>query len=282
MDDCFQVENLRTIIKTAYAANQGKLTIFPIGQNLSLDGMKETLQTCVFQLGYEIENHTWSHARIFRLSELEMAAEIWKQHNAVCQALGVNYEPHFFRFMGGDGEHDQRSHNYLKQLGYFGIANWSISGSDASMEQIVAAMEPGAIYLFHTTDADTAKLEQFIPYAVSQGYTLVTLNAILGVPENTWTDISTAEYVMPTPRPYTVEYIEQKVGDYSWSVVLIQQKLYELGYLAGDTKSAVQGSPADGVFGQGTAEALRQFQTDRGLPATGIADPETQRQLLGA
>ncbi len=279
VDDCFQVDNLRHICALADKAG-GRLTLFPIGQNLSKEGMPDLMKLAVSK-GFQIENHTWSHARVFRLSDEEMAAEIWNQRNALNQALGVNYQQSFFRLMGGDGEYDQRTHSYLEQLGFKGIADWTLSGSDADMNLIKSTLAPGAIYLFHTTDADTKKLEEFIPYAVSQGYQLVTLNELLGLPANTWSDLSTAETSMPAPQPYTVEYREQKNGDYSWAVVQIQAKLEELGYLRASSKHAVIGQCADGVYGQSTAEAVAAFQTSVGLPATGVADADTQAALLG-
>lgn len=279
VDDCFQVNNLRYLCEGT-AKCGGKLTIFPIGQNLQLSGMSEILREYVFNHGFQIENHTWSHSRVFRMPEEEMAAEIWKNRNAVNQALGVNYQQSFFRLMGGDGEHDQRTHNYLKQLGYKGIASWSLSGSDATMEQMVAHLKPGAIYLFHTTDKDTANLAKFIPYVVSQGYEIVTLNELMGLPANTWTDLSTAETSAPAPVEYVVEYRDQQVGDYSWSVVQIQSRLMQLGYLDSSSDSALDNTAADGVYGQGTANAVAAFQTSVGLPATGVADPYTQLELF--
>ena len=280
VDDCFQMDNLKTIAKLAIDRG-GRLTLFPIGQNVVRDGMSDILKACVFNYGFEIENHTWSHSRIFRMSEEDMAAEIWKQRAAVNQALGVNYQEHFFRLMGGDGEYDQRTHNYLRQLGYLGIADWSLSGSDADLERIKSSLAPGKIYLFHTTDADTAKLKEFIPYAVSQGYELVTLNELLGLEANAVSDLSTAETTMPEPQPYATVYAEQKKGDYSWSVVLIQRALYEKGYLAAGAKTATKGDVADGVYGDSTADAISAFQRANGLPETGVADAATQRLLLG-
>ena len=280
VDDCFQMDNLKTIAKLAIDRG-GRLTLFPIGQNVVRDGMSDILKACVFDYGFEIENHTWSHSRIFRMSEEDMAAEIWKQRAAVNQALGVNYQEHFFRLMGGDGEYDQRTHNYLRQLGYLGIADWSLSGSDADLERIKSSLAPGKIYLFHTTDADTAKLKEFIPYAVSQGYELVTLNELLGLEANAVSDLSTAETTMPEPQPYATVYAEQKKGDYSWSVVLIQRALYEKGYLAASAKTATKGNVADGVYGDSTADAISAFQRANDLPETGVADAATQRLLLG-
>lgn len=279
VDDCYQPDNLAKIAQYAEAAG-GRLTLFPIGENVSLRGMPELLRDCVFRLGFEIENHTWSHARIFRLSEAEMAAEIWKQQSAVSAALGVAYQPHFFRLMGGDGENDPRTHNYLEQLGYLGIADWSLSGSDAELSQIAESLAPGKIYLFHTTDADTEKLRQFIPYAVSQGYELVTLNELLGLKTNAMSELSSEPQSMPSPQPYRAAYQELRSGDYSWSVVRLQRKLMELGYLSDSEHTATRGNPADGVYGSSTAEAVLSFQKAHGLPETGVADAQTQRLLL--
>lgn len=141
-----------------------------------------------------------------------MAAEIRKQQSAVSEALGVQYHPHFFRLMGGDGENDPRTHNYPEQLCYLGVADWSLSGSDAELSQIAESLAPGKIYRFHTTDADTEKLRQFIPCAVLQGYEWVTLNELLGLQANATSELSSAPQEMPGPRPYRAAYQELRSG----------------------------------------------------------------------
>ena len=269
VDDCFQVSNLRAIITTAYKQN-GRLTIFPIGENLAKDGMKETLLGAM-KAGCEIENHTWSHSRVFRLPDLQMAEEIWKQNAALNELLGMNYKEHFFRLMGGDGSTDLRTHSYLKQLGYYGIAEWAVSGSDATLESIKKSLSPGIIYLFHTTDGDTEKLKQFIPYAVSQGYELVTLNELLGYPENEITEYRETSLVLP--QRYEEDYRPHKVGDYAWNVVRMQDKLRELGFLKMEGEST-------GYYGEQTAQAILDYQKSIGYNPTGIADSETQMKLL--
>lgn len=54
-------------------------------------------------------------------------------------------------------------------------------------------------------------------------------------------------------------------------VLKLQQRLISLGYLSGS---------ADGAFGNKTAEAVKLFQQEVGLNATGIADPDTQAILF--
>lgn len=56
-----------------------------------------------------------------------------------------------------------------------------------------------------------------------------------------------------------------------WNVYSLQLKLQELGYLSGSV---------DGVYGNGTASAVKSFQRDYGLEVTGVADPITQEVLF--
>ena len=270
VDDCYQLENLKTIVNLA-EKHGAKLTLFPVGETLKHSGMADLMKRCVFELGFEIENHTYSHARIFRLPEEEMAAEIWNQRQALSEALGVDYNQHFLRLMGGDGETDQRTHNYLRQLGYTGIAKWSVSGSDSDMEHIQSALSPGQVYLFHTTDADTAKLTEFIPWAVSQGYELVTLNGLLGLPENETALLT--QQGMPLPASYVNDHHTQKLGDYTWVVLQLQEALRRQGYLVMD-------GPSTGYYGEKTARAVSAFQADHGLEVSGEADGTTQDMIL--
>ena len=140
------------------------------------------------------------------------------------------------------------------------------------MDQIKAALRPGAVFLFHTTDADTRKLKEFIPYAASQGYRLVTLNRLMGWEDNALTPY--AEQAMPAPRAYAEDYRARKLGDYAWNVVGMQGALRRLGLLKMEGAST-------GYFGQQTADAVKRFQSENGLPVTGVADAATQRRLLG-
>lgn len=53
-------------------------------------------------------------------------------------------------------------------------------------------------------------------------------------------------------------------------MMLIQRGLAELGYRPG---------PADGIAGEQTRQAIRQFQRDRGLPETGVLDRRALEEL---
>lgn len=75
-----------------------------------------------------------------------------------------------------------------------------------------------------------------------------------------------ADYI-PGVSPYE-PLSEGSRGD---AVVALQQKLIELGHLDGK---------ADGIYGKGTAAAVKAFQTAEGLEATGEADAATQEALF--
>ena len=271
VDDCFQAENLQQIVDKAIECG-GKLTIFPIGENVLRERHGEVLRYA-YENGFELENHTFTHNGLYGCTDEEVAQEMYMQNLALSAILGVEYQAHFIRPKGGDARNDPRIHAYARQLGYYGVAHWSVSGGGSGAAALASSLAPGAIYLFHTTDLDRDKLLGFIPYAVEQGYRLVTLNEMFGYPEN-----ETAPLTVPIEQhqilplePYDQVFVTLKKGSYSSQVRMLQLKLIELGYLSGE---------ADGAFGDGTESALKKFQSDHGLSATGVASPEFMDALM--
>ena len=272
VDDCFQAENLKKIVDTAIA-NGGKLTIFPIGENAIKEAQAQTLKYA-WEQGFELENHTYSHSGLYNSTAERLAEQVYKQQMALSSILGVEYHCHFLRPKGGDARRDQRMQMYAAQLGYYGIAHWSCAGSTSSDKEIAKALQPGAIYLFHTTDNDWQKLERFIPWVVQQGYQMVTLNEMFDYPDNETQPLTmdAKDYPVPTLAPYEpVVYTPLKKTTYSWYAYLFQQKLIELGYLTGE---------ADGIYGPTCEEAVKRYQREHNLEETGVADAELVRSLI--
>ena len=75
----------------------------------------------------------------------------------------------------------------------------------------------------------------------------------------------------PSPLPVPESFTTLRKSDKGEAVVALQRKLIELGYLE-------QGSN-DGDFGSGTEAAVKEFQTNNGLEADGIAGNATQTRL---
>lgn len=85
------------------------------------------------------------------------------------------------------------------------------------------------------------------------------------------TDQADSEATAEPETPSEPEYETLSKGSKGEKVKALQQRLKDLNYLSGSV---------DGDFGNGTASALKGFQQEAGLEATGIADEETQIALF--
>jgi peptidoglycan/xylan/chitin deacetylase (PgdA/CDA1 family) len=182
IDDCFQSDNVVEIVRIceAYGA---KVTFFPVGRGINnAPGVWKWMH----DLGYQIENHTYTHTDLLKLDEADIREEIIKLSNVINRELGVNYRMRFLRTLGGNARSDERVHKIMRELGYEFMAHWAQTGTGSANtpEAIVNAFKPGRIVLFHTTNTDLQKLREVIPLAVSRGYRLVTLNELLGLGPN--------------------------------------------------------------------------------------------------
>lgn len=252
-----------------------KLTLFPFGENVMVTNMDKVLQKCVFELGFEVENACYSYkSRLYKMTDEEMAMEIWKQNMALNYVLGVDYQPHFLRVYGGNGEDDPRTHAYLAQEGYLGFAGWNIIGSYLEYEDMLHTLKPGNIYYFKTSEEDGEKMQTLMQIAKRAGYKMVTLNEMFGYEPNAYTkgESSILSETLPLLENYTPEYYTLRSGDCAWAVYQMQQRLSELGYLDADS--------VDGVYGDGTTDAICRFQADNGIAASGMASVETQELIF--
>jgi len=275
MDDCSHQGNVRAAAQAA-ARYGAKLTLFPLGQSVMSEGMAEVLQGCVYNLGFEIENRTWSDGLLYQLNDTAMAAEIWTADVAVDYVLRADYTMRFFRMRSGTGAKDVRTHEYLKQLGYEAIVNWTASSVNSDLDKLQKSLGPGAIFQFTSSAEDVEKMIALMKIADDQGYRMVTLSELLGGGANTLTPVEDVNAILtqtlPVLRSYEPVYIPHQIGDRSWQVYLIQSRLSELGYL--------EPGSADGIYGNGTSSAVSRFQADSGLMGTGVATTETQRALF--
>ncbi len=272
LDECSGAAITNEFMEAAHAHN-AKLTLFPTGENVMKAGMEDVLRTCFYTMGFEIENRCYSAmAKLYALNDTMMASEIWKQSIAVSYVLGVRHHPHFLRLYGGDGENDLRTHTYLAQEGYYGIAHWTYNGSLMEEGRIGNNLAPGNIYYFKTTKDDLRRMNLLMDEAKIQGFQMVTLNRLFGYEENAFERVNNVlADAMPELRS-KVPYYYLKPGDCTWATNLLQRRLTQLGYLPEDS--------ADGVFGSSTAAALSAFQAKMGLVATGAADIETQEKIF--
>lgn len=100
-----------------------------------------------------------------------------------------------------------------------------------------------------------------------------TQNALLGNNALSATATATPEpTATPSPAPtFQVPSDSVRDGDTGADVMLVQQRLKDLGYLTGKV---------DGDFGRATETAIKTFQTKHGLEADGVAGAATYQVLF--
>ena len=274
LDECSDIKLMESFVKLARHYD-AKLTLFPTGEAIMKNGMGTLLKTCLTQDGFEIENRGYSEmARLYQYVDSLMVQEIWKQSIALNFVLGARYQPHFYRLYGGLGETDPRTHAYLKQQGYLGIAHWTTSCTGMDPENIPDKLTPGGIYAFRCSQEDGQRMFVLMSAAKRAGYRMVTLNQLFGYHDNEIVRAtgSLLSDKMPEFSYDTSDYANLFPGDCCWAVARMQQRLTDLGYLP-------EGS-SDGMFGEKTSIALRAFQTQIHTAASGSADVATQKALF--
>ena len=273
IDDCSHQSNMRTIAVEAYK-HDAKLTLFPYGEAVMHEGMDSIIRTCILQLGYQVENRTWSNRSLHKLDDDVFAADIWTTDIAVDYVLNKNYDMHLLRMRGGSGIDDARTHEYLKKLGYDGIVTWTVDANGKSARDLQDSLAPGNIYVFAVDNVQTELLVDFFDYLDDAGYRCVTLNELLGFEENALTDpeMEILDQELIPAVDTSVLYLTQSIGSRTYQSRLIQMRLEELGYL--------EAGSADGIYGSGTSSAVSAFQANAGMLGTGVADARTQERLF--
>ena len=136
VDDCSDPEVLSQIVEIARKYN-AMLTLFPTGEALMKEDMADGFRTCVLRYGYELENHTYSHKGEYKLSNGELALQLWKQSIAASYVVGKDYEQHFYRPYFDNSKYDQRTHFFIRKLGYAGVASYTHSYKGMTAEQLI-------------------------------------------------------------------------------------------------------------------------------------------------
>jgi len=276
VDDCTKAEVMNEIV--AIARNYDvALTLFPTGEALMNESLKEGFDTCVNRYGFQLENHTYNHKADYTLSNGELAMQIWKQGIAASYVTGKDYTQHFYRPTKHGSEVDQRTHFYLNKLGYVGIGSYTHSYKDNTVEELTKTLANGNIYQFDMTQKSMAVFEGFIQAAADKGYRMVTMNELFGLEEDViGNSLTIDQQTLITMDDYSATYFDLKLNDRAAWVYNIQRRLADLGYLTGDD------IVPDGLYGPKTSVAVSEFQARVGLPATGNADVTTQEKLFSS
>lgn len=272
VDDCDDAEVMEYVVDTARKYDIA-LTLFPTGEALMNEELTEGFRKCVTRYGYELENHTFNHKPAYQLTDSELAMQLWRQSIAASYAVDGDYQQHFFRPLYQGSDYDQRTHFYIRKLGYLGIGSYTHSYMGHDLDSLVKTLENGNVYQFDLTEESMALYEGFIRAAISKGYKLVTMNELFGLEENTVSDdLTLDQQTLPTMEDFTPSYYDLKLNYRTHAVYSLQGKLIQLGYLKEEK--------ATGFYGPNTSIAVSAFQAKIGEAATGNATVNTQERMF--
>lgn len=180
MDDCYEFEWVEKSweLITSYG---GAMTIYPIGDLLKEEnlqpGDREMWQKIAASTS-EIGTHTHHHRKMPTLREDNMLLYSKYPQQVTDQLLGYHYPLRTLR--PPYGSHSEAFRKQLKIAGYHHVILWDIDTTDPA--EVLSLVQNGSIILFHARKKDYTCLETVIPALVEQGYEMVTVSSMLGLP----------------------------------------------------------------------------------------------------
>lgn len=178
--------NFPTVLSTLHDHNV-KATFFLLGAKLTYATRIAQAKVAV-ELGHQIENHTWDHADLSRLSDAQIIEQVDATNYIIEQTLGVKTRfvrpPH--------GRLNVTQGIPIWDMGY-GVATWNLDSKDYvttpgwtpdrvynEIADKIEASNPAKdsfIILMHDYSATAAtRLSDIITTIQAKGYQLVTLN----------------------------------------------------------------------------------------------------------
>ncbi len=161
----------------ALATKHVPATFFVLGSSAA--GNKSLLKR-MRDAGHEIENHTWSHPDLTKLTEAQFASQV----NRTSSVIGGSK---YLRPPYGSSNDTvkQRAAALNMRLAFWTVdtLDWQRQDVDAIMAHVKAGTKPGAIILMHDGGGDRSQTIAAIPVMVdwlfAQGYSLTTVRHIL-------------------------------------------------------------------------------------------------------
>lgn len=162
---------------------QIKAAFFCIGKQIE---MREDLFRQIHEQGHLIGNHSYSHHVLFDfLPGNAMLKDLQRMDAVMANLIGL--KPKLFR--PPFGVTLPWLNTAVTRGGYISVG-WSVRSMDTViddenklLDKVMNSLKPGAIYLFHDTNATTpAILSEFIERVIADGYRIVRLDKMLNLP----------------------------------------------------------------------------------------------------
>ncbi|SOB78883.1 polysaccharide deacetylase family protein [Streptomyces sp. 1331.2] len=153
-------------------------TFFEIGQNVEAHPL---LTAQVARQGHSVQNHSWSHPDLRRLSGAALDAQVANTDRAIRASTGRT--PNCLRPPYGAVNGTVRSHAAAlgKQVVLWSVdpADWSRPGTAAIRSRVLNGVRPGSVILLHDGGGDRSQTVAALPAIIStlkaRGYGFATL-----------------------------------------------------------------------------------------------------------
>ena len=150
-------------------------SFFLIGNKINENNIKVIKRA--FEMGCDIENHSWTHPVMSDLSKEEIQKEYELCDKAIIKSTGK--KPEFFRppYMAVS----PLMHEVIETPFICGVGcqDWEADVSaEERFNKLMQARQDGVLYLLHVMEKNTATLEavdRIIPILKEEGYTFVTV-----------------------------------------------------------------------------------------------------------
>jgi peptidoglycan/xylan/chitin deacetylase (PgdA/CDA1 family) len=160
-----------------------KAAFFCIGKKIPGN---ENILHHAFESGHLVANHSYSHANLFDFFSADKMYEDLTQANGLIEQV-TGKVPQLFRPPYGVTNPNLKK--AVAKAGYISVG-WSVRSYDTVikdeeklLKRITAAIQPGAVFLFHDTCESTLKvLPAFLDELKSRGYEVERIDKLLKIP----------------------------------------------------------------------------------------------------
>lgn len=172
-------------ILTVLASYRAHATFFEIGEQV---GPFASTVRSIVRAGDEIGNHTYTHADLLYLSNAAAETQIQETQTAIFHAAAVT--PRWFRPPGGFV--DARIIQLASSLGLHSTLwsvdprDWSLPGTGAIVQNVLANTRPGSVILLHDGGGNRSQTLAALPIILhtlrAEGYGFVTVSELFNLP----------------------------------------------------------------------------------------------------
>jgi len=162
-------------IMDAFEKAGQRCTFFVVGNRIS--SRAEEVKSMADR-GFEIGNHSWSHAYYNKLSADQIRADVERCNEAIRQVTGVT--PAVIRTPGGIKSGIIMENMALPMvLWNIDTLDWKTRNADSTVNAVLSKVKDGDVILMHELYGATATAtERLVPELVARGYQLVTVSEL--------------------------------------------------------------------------------------------------------